>query len=188
MKTKPLPVITKGIAFIIILSVINLSCKKDVSDNQPVSDNQKLQTENPSPESIIAQADTAIAPYNLNVLLYGKSSLGFIKFRQKPDTARIINLDKWVFNLKPNHAYLLQRAVNLITDPTQCSSTAWLTLGLGLTPQAIHTNKWGFGYQLLWRDVSSAARGTAFYIHFQIIDSLTSETVLTSDCNTYTVR
>lgn len=186
MKTKLFPVITRGVAFIIILSVINSSCKKDVSDNQ------KLQSyslsDNPSPESIIAQADTAIAPYNLNVLLYGNNSLGFLKFRQKPDTARIINLDVWLFGLKPNHAYLFQRAVNLITDPTQCSSTAWLTLGLGLTPQAIHTNKWGFGHEPLWRDVSSVARGTAFYIHFQVIDSLTSETVLTSDCNTYAVR
>jgi hypothetical protein len=173
----------------IILSVINFSCQKSISNSQKnVSDSQKLQSDDPTPESIIAQTDSAIAPYNLNVLLLSKNGLGFLKFRQKPDTARIVNLNIWLFNLKPDHAYLLQRAVNLITDPTQCSSTAWLTLGLGLTPQAIHTDKWGFGYLPLYRDVSSVPRGTEFYIHFQVIDSLTSQTVLTSDCNTYTVR
>ena len=167
---------------ICIASVLIFSCQKNVSDNQ------KIQSDNPTPESIIAQTDSAIAPYNLNVLLRGKRGLGFLKFRQKPDTARIINLDTWLFNLKPNHAYILQRAVNPITDTTECSSTAWLSLGLGLTPQSIHTNRWGFGYEPLYRDVTSAVRGTQFYIHFQVIDSLTSETVLTSDCNTYTIR
>jgi hypothetical protein len=182
MKTKFLPAVITSIAFIIVLSVITFSCQKGVSNNK------KLQSNDPTPESVIAQTEAAVAPYDLNVLLRGNRGLGFLKFRQSPDTARIINLDTWLFNLKRNHTYLLQRAVNLITDPTQCSSTAWLTLGLGLTPQAIHTNNWGFGHELLWRDVTSIARGTQFYIHFQIIDSLTSETVLTSDCNTYTVR
>jgi len=182
MKTKNLKTIAVAFAFTIVLAAISLSCQKNVSDNQ------KLQSDNPTPESIIAQTDSAIAPYNLNVLLPGKSGLGFLKFRQKPDTARIINLDTWLFNLKPNHAYLLQRAVNPITDPTQCSSTAWLTLGLGLTPQSIHTDKWGFGFEPLYRDITAIPRGTEFYIHFQVIDSLTSEVVLSSDCYTYTVR
>ena len=137
----------------------------------------------------MAQAGADMPPYNLNVVMQNDHrGFGFIKFRQNPDTARIINLDTWVFNLKPNHAYLLQRAVDPFTDSTTCSSTAWLTLGLGLTPKAIHTNKRGFGYAPLWRDVTAAARGSEFYIHFQVIDSLTSEVVLTSDCHQYTVR
>ena len=86
-------------------------------------------------------------PYNLDVVLRGQgknfASSGFIKFRQDPDTARIITLDTWVSHLDPNHSYLLQRAVNPIADSTGCSSTAWLTLGMGLQPQAIHTDEHG---------------------------------------------
>ena len=142
------------------------------------------------------QIDTTggTAPYNLNVIptqgmsmhgLIGKS-LGFLKFRQK-DTTHVISLDTWLFDLEPNHSYLLQRAVNPITD-SSCSSTAWLTLGLGLTPQAIHTDKFGFGYEPLYRNVSSIPSGTQFRIHFQIVDSATKATVLTSDCFSYTVK
>jgi hypothetical protein len=182
MKTKLLPAVITSIAFIIVLSVITFSCQKGVSNNR------KIQSNDPTPESVIAQAGADMPPYNLNVIMRGERSLGFTRFRQNADTARIINLDTWVFNLKPNRAYLLQRAVNLITDTTECSSTAWLTLGKGLVPQSIHTNSRGFGTAALWRDVTTAARGSEFYIHFQVIDSLTSEVVLTSGCHQYTVR
>jgi hypothetical protein len=182
MKTKFSPALIAGITFIIILPAIIFSCEKNVSGDQ------KIESDNPTPESIIAQAGKATVPYNLNVIMYGKSGLGFVKFRQNADTARIINLDTWVFNLKPNHAYLLQRAVDPFSDTTSCSSTTWLTLGLGLTPRAIHTNRFGFGAAPLWRDVTAIPRGAEFYIHFQVIDSLTSKVVLTSGCNTYAVR
>src|SRR6476620_6096058 len=132
------------------------------------------------------------APYDLDAVLYnpdkGSSGSGLIKFRQNPDTARIITLTTTVSNLSPDHAYLLQRAVNPITDSTQCSSTAWLTLGMGLQPASIHTDANGNGRADLWRDVTAAARGNQFYIHFQIIDSVTSALALTSPCYTYTVR
>jgi hypothetical protein len=133
--------------------------------------------------------------YNLDVVLSpitAKSGLGdqpggFLKFRQDPDTARIITLDTWVFHLQPNHAYALQRAVDPISSP-DCVSTAWLTLGKGLVPQAINTDAKGDGEADLFRDVTSVARGTQFRIHFQIIDLATGATVLTSDCTQYTVR
>jgi hypothetical protein len=137
-----------------------------------------------------------IAPYyNLDVTLLpasAKSGLGehagaFLKFRQDPDTARIITLDTWVFDLQPNHAYSLQRAVDPITTST-CVSTAWLTLGEGLVAQNIQTDARGNGEADLFRAVTSIARGTQFRIHFQIIDAATAETVLTSDCFQYTVR
>jgi hypothetical protein len=183
MKTKFLTAVITSIAFIITFSVITFSCQKGVSNNQ------KIQSNDPTPESVIAQAGTDMPPYNLNVIMRnGSGDFGFIKFRQNADTARIINLDTWVFNLKPNHAYLLQRAVDLFTDSTTCSSTAWLTLGEGLVPHSIHTDRFGFGTAPLWRDVTAATRGAEFYIHFQVIDSLTSEVVLASDCHQYTVR
>ena len=130
--------------------------------------------------------------YNLNVMLRGDAKTspngsGYMEFRQDPDTARIIDLNTWVRNLQPNHSYFLQRAVNPITD-ADCSSTAWLTLGLGLVPQDIQTDAHGDGHADLWRAVTSIARGTPFHIHFQIVDATTMETVLTSDCYDYTVR
>ncbi|MBS1947366.1 MAG: hypothetical protein JST47_06325 [Bacteroidetes bacterium] len=134
-----------------------------------------------------------IAPYNLNVVLreqitkngFGQA-IGFVKFRQN-DTTHIINLYTWVFNLSPDHTYLLQRAVDPITD-SSCSSTAWLTLGLGLTPQAIHTDRFGYAYEPLFRNVSSVPSGKQFRIRFQIVDSATMEPVLNSNCYSYTVR
>lgn len=137
-----------------------------------------------------------VAPYyNLDVTLlpvtaktgFGEHAGGFLKFRQDPDTARIINLDTWVFNLLPNHAYALQRAVDPITS-TDCVSTVWLTLGAGLVAQSIETDAHGNGEADLFRAVTSIARGSQFRIHFQIIDVATGETVLASDCFQYTVR
>jgi hypothetical protein len=137
-----------------------------------------------------------VAPYyNLDVTLFpttsktalGELGAGMVKFRQDPDTARIITLDTWVFHLQPNHAYQLQRAVDPISSST-CTSTVWLTLGKGLVPQSIQTDNKGNGHEDLFRNVTAVARGSQFRIHFQIVDAVTMETVLTSDCFQYTVR
>lgn len=129
--------------------------------------------------------------YDLNVSLKSVdkgAGTGFIKFRQNPDTARVITLDTWVTKLQPNKAYVLQRAVNPITDPTGCTSTAWLTLGEGLVPKSILTNSQGDGSANLWRDITAIPRGAAFHIRFQVVDAVTLTPVLTSDCYDYTVR
>jgi hypothetical protein len=138
--------------------------------------------------------DDNLQPYNIDVTLRpntGKdqpgAGFGFVKFRQNPDTARIITLDTWVVSLLPNHDYQLQRAVNPITDP-DCTSTMWLTLGEGLAPKAIHTDDKGNGQANLFRDITAIARGTEFRIHFQIIDAETLLPILFSDCDQYTVR
>ena len=129
--------------------------------------------------------------FNLNIVLRGDAKslqgAGYIEFIQNPDTARIIDLNTFIHKLEPNHSYLLQRAVNPITDP-DCSSTAWLTLGLGLQPQNIQTDKNGDGHADLWRAVTSIARGTQFHIHFQVVDANTLTPVLSSDCYVFTVR
>ena len=114
-------------------------------------------------------------------------SFGHIKFRQDPDVAKIITLDVWVHGLLPNHNYLLQRAVDTNLDGN-CTSTAWLTLGKGLTPQSILTDDEGTGQEDLWRDVSAIPSGSTFDIHFQIVDQDNLVVVLTSDCYQYTVR
>ncbi|HVU95519.1 MAG TPA: hypothetical protein VHE34_09855 [Puia sp.] len=129
--------------------------------------------------------------YDLDVLLLGLSNsegTGFIKFRQDPDSAGIITLATSVNHLEPDHAYILERAVNPFADTTGCSSTAWLKLGAGLAPLSIHTDAHGNGDAGLWRDVSAIPAGTAFHIHFQVVDSASSATVLVSDCYNYVVR
>ena len=130
--------------------------------------------------------------YDLDVILLGMTNespgAGFIKFRQNPDSPGIITLDTKVTRLEAHHAYILERAVNPIADTTGCSSTAWLKLGAGLTPLSIHTDAYGNGEAELWRNVSAIAAGTAFHIHFQVVDSVSSTPVLTSDCYNYVVR
>lgn len=125
--------------------------------------------------------------YNLDVVLHGGKSLGFIKFTQS-DT-KIITLDTKVAHLMSNHEYLLQRAVDPVNVVDgNCTSTSWLTLGKGLTPQSIMTDADGNGEEQLWRDVSAVASGSKFDIHFQVIDATTLTVVLTSDCYWYQVR
>lgn len=137
-----------------------------------------------------------LGPYNLDVKLNSvevkkfdskSSAFGFIKFRQDPNVPLTITLDTWVFNLTPNHDYLLQRAVNPITD-NDCTSTVWLTLGKGLVSQPIHTDEFGNGMENLFRNVPASVEGTSYRIHFQIIDAVSLATVLTSDCDQYTIR
>jgi len=137
-----------------------------------------------------------LGPYNLDVTLHSNetmkfdsksSGFGFIKFRQDPNVPLTITLDTWVFNLTPNHDYLLQRAVNPITD-NDCTSTAWLTLGKGLVSQPIHSDDLGNGMENLFRNVPASVEGTSYRIHFQIIDAVSLATVLASDCDQYTIR
>jgi len=170
--------IVYAILLALSISLFNLSCLK----------------ESPMREHVctLNHTDPSGPCYNLDVLLKGngkEKGVGLIKFRQDPDTARIISLETFVQNLIPNHEYLLQRAA----DPANvvdgdCTSTSWLTLGKGPTPQSILTDSHGNGNEALWRDITAVARGTSFDIHFQIVDATSMEVVLTSDCYQYTVR
>src|SRR6187401_3432404 len=164
---------------IVSFSFFILSCQKDISTKQQPQ------------EEFATTIGTANNPtFNLEVILRGEDGrLGHIKFRQDVDPSKIIVLDTWVRDLEPNHQYLLQRAVDAanVVDG-DCTSTSWLTLGKGLTPQTILTNDNGTGSEELWRDVSTVASGTAFDIHFRIVDATTMVVVLTSDCYQYVVR
>ncbi len=122
------------------------------------------------------------------MVLRGKGNRsGHIHFRQDKDQAKIITLDIKVHHLEPNHEYLLQRAVDVILDEN-CTGTSWLTLGNGLTPQAIITDDKGNATEELWRNVTAIPSGATFDIHFRVIDAVSSMVVLTSDCYQYTVR
>ena len=127
--------------------------------------------------------------FDLDVILRGGKSVGYLKFRQDPDPAKVVDLEIKVAHLLPNHEYLLQRAVDAINVVDgNCTSTTWLTLGKGLVPQSIMTDNSGSGHEKLWRDVSTVVTGSKFDIHFQVVDATTMEVVLTSDCYDYEVR
>ena len=174
MQTKSIRIFIIRTMLIVALVSAFFSCKKDLSKQEK------------SPE--LVSNSTAAPSFNLEVVLRSEGNgFGLVKFRQDNDVTKIINLGTWVRGLEPNHSYLLQRAVDPII-PGQCLSTAWLTLGAGLVPQAIYTDGEGTGTADLWRDVSAIASGSSFYIHFQVVDATSLTPVLTSDCYQYTVR
>jgi hypothetical protein len=128
-------------------------------------------------------------PFNLEAILRG-DGFGLVKFRQQHDsTQNVVNLDVWVRDLLANTSYSLQRA----TDPTLdrvCTGTNWLTLGEGSTPHPVVTDGTGTARAALWRDLSAIAPGTAFDIHFRLIENGTTavHVVLQSDCYRFVVR
>ena len=109
-----------------------------------------------------------------------------MKFRQPNDAALVITLDAWVRDLTPLTSYRLQRAVDATLDGV-CSSSAWLTLGAGLTPLAITTDENGTGRAELWRSVAAFPVGATFDIHFQVIEDASGAVVLASDCYQFTI-
>ena len=156
-----------------------VSCQKENS-TQIKTEEQYLSA------NLNAQGQTP--PFHMEIILRGEGiGFGLIKFRQDNDPEKIIILDTWVRDLAPNHNYLLQRAVDTNLDGN-CTSTSWLTLGRGLVPQAITTAANGTGREILWRNISAAATGATFDIHFRVLDAVTMAVVLTSDCYRYVVR
>ena len=123
--------------------------------------------------------------FNLEVILRG-DGFGHVKFRQPNDDKKVVYLDTWLRGLAPNRSYLLQRAVDTTIDDN-CTSSAWLTLGKGAAPQTIDTDDRGTGTAELFRDLSAAATGMTFDIHFRVIDAATSAVVLESACYQFTV-
>ena len=141
---------------------------------------------NASGEGLVAGSATQ-PPFNLQAILRG-DGFGHVKFRQEKDPdANIISLDVWVRDLVPNTSYSLERAVNTILDGS-CTGTNWLPLGQGPTPQPIVTDDGGTGRADLWRDLSAFAPGSAFDIHFRVIETGTTNVVLQSDCYRFVVR
>ena len=171
-------------AVIMLLSFQLLSCKKaSAPEEQPPLLNSETSVAHNANSSGESQ-------YNIEVVLRGEGNRnGHIHFRQDRDAAKIIDLDTKIHHLEPNREYLLQRAVDPINVVDgNCTSTSWLTLGYGLTPHAIATDDKGNGEDILWRDVTAVPSGGTFDIHFRVIDAITLDVVLVSDCYQYTVR
>ena len=164
------------LSFVVIIS----SCQKSVTEPNATSESNFASA---------ANASTPVQPnFNLEVILRNEDGgFGLVKFRQDNDADKIIVLDTWLRNLKPNHEYKLQRAVDTNLDDN-CAGTAWLTLGKGLTAQSIFTDDKGTGKENLSRDLAAFSSGATFDIHFQVIDAENSAVVLTSNCYQFTVR
>ena len=113
-------------------------------------------------------------------------AFGVVLFRQPHDAEKFVFLDVLTLGLAPNHSYSLQRATDTTVDDT-CTGTNWLTLGRGPDPQAIETNRLGFGRAHLFRDLAALPDGMRFDIQFRVIDSVTQDVVLVSSCHQFTV-
>jgi hypothetical protein len=128
-------------------------------------------------------------PFNLEAVLRppsGGAGFGLVKFRQPNDGMRRVYLDTWVRDLAPNTEYSLQRAVDATLDGA-CTSGDWLTLGKGLTSQALLTDDMGTGREEFYRDLPAGLVAQTFDIHFRIVTQSGTE-VLSSGCYQYVVE
>jgi hypothetical protein len=144
----------------------------------------------PAPTGLVISASSwgpESPPFNNEIILRdvtGGGGFGHVKFRQPNDASLTVHLDTWVRDLAPNASYRLQRAVDTnIND--DCTSTTWLTLGMGATPQAIVTDDRGTGRAALFRTLTSPL-GSEFDIHFRVIDAA-GAVVLESACYQFVV-
>ena len=123
-------------------------------------------------------------PFNIEAVLRPSASdsngFGLIKFRQPNDGLMRIFLDTWVRDLAPNSEYRLQRAVDTVLDGN-CTSTAWLTLGMGTSPLTLATDDTGTARASFYRDLPSGLALQEFDIHFRIV-TLGGSEVLHSGC------
>ncbi len=164
----------------IILGAVALAAC--VTDRSPVAPSLAISASNEN------SSGPATPPFNDEIILTdatGAGGFGHVKFRQPKDGDVIIYLDTWVRDLAPNASYRLQRAVDTNVND-DCTSTTWLTLGLGPTPQAIVTDDRGTGRAALWRTLAVSNIGTTFDIHFRVIDTA-GAMVLESACYQFVV-
>jgi len=127
-------------------------------------------------------------PFNNEIILRdvtGNGGFGHVTFRQPNDADRIVYLDTWVRDLKPNTEYRLQRATDVNVND-DCTGTNWLTLGMGTVPQSITTDSRGTGRAALFRNLAAFPVGSTFDIHFRVIDA-GGAVVLESSCYQFVV-
>ena len=156
------------------LSLLMTACSSDSSGPAPNSSSAT------GSDMVAASWGPETPSFNLEVILRG-IGFGLVQFRQPNDDAAIVYLDTWVRGLEPNAEYLLQRAVDAVVDD-DCTSTAWLTLGRGTSPQSIMTDATGTGRQQLFRSLAAFPPGTEFDIHFRMVNAVSEAVALESEC------
>ena len=175
---------TAAITLLVLVGGLGLGCSR-----LPVAPTSDRRAADPTTAGLSLQtsgafSDPALPPFNLEAVLHdvtGGNGFGLVKFRQPKDDDVVINLDVWVRDLAPQTRYSLERAVDQTLDDV-CTSTAWLTLGQGLTPAAIVTDERGTGRAALFRALPGALVDQAFDIHFRVVPEGMTTPVLQSDC------
>jgi hypothetical protein len=169
-------------------AVLACSCAFACSGSTPTTPSASIAgAGNRSVSASPIAATPAEPPFNLEAILRG-DGFGLVRFRQeRAADANIVSLDVWVRDLAPNSSYSLQRAVDTALDDV-CTGSNWLTLGQGTAAEPIVTDDRGTGRAELWRDLSAFAPGTAFDIHFRVIERGTTNVVLESGCYRFVVR
>jgi len=165
-------------------AAFSLGCRTD----QPTAPSRATTSVAPA-----AAADALKPNFNLEMILRppgatnAGDAFGHVDFRQNHDDALIFDLEVWVRGLEPNTHYRFQRAVDTVIDDN-CTSTAWLTLGLGTVAQDIVTDDRGTARQAFFR-VSTVAAGTSFDLHTRVATATAVPTVvLESGCYQFFVR
>jgi hypothetical protein len=181
-----MPRLSAGSAVCVIVSVFALACDGG-SPTAPRPERSPAASQNNQLGSTPLAWGPEIPPFNLQAVLRG-DGFGLVKFRQPNDGDKIVYLDVWVRDLLPAASYSLQRAVDPELDG-HCTSSSWLTLGTGLTPESILTDGSGTGRAELWRNLDAFATGATFDIHFRVIQNSTSPEVvaLESDCYRFVI-
>jgi hypothetical protein len=124
---------------------------------------------------------------NLEIILRGEG-FGLVKFRQPKDDVSTIILDTWVRDLTPGARYLLQRATDFDDIDDICTGENWLTLGKGLTPQALVPDAKGTARETLSRVLPPSFIGGVFDIKFRVIEEAAPQrVVLESACYQFVV-
>src|SRR5438046_6411247 len=140
--------------YCIILGAVALAaCVTDRSD--PVAPNLAVGSSLNVPISA-STSGPATPPFDDEIILRdatGAGGFGHVTFRQPKDGDVIIYLDTWVRDLAPNASYRLQRAVDTNVDD-DCTSTTWMTRGLGTTRQANVTEERGTGREAYVRTIA----------------------------------
>jgi hypothetical protein len=176
-----------AVALVLCLSVSGVACGKPGAMLTAPSSGAVSSVPSSASTSAVRNTNAEEPPFNLEAILRG-DGFGLVEFRQaKNSSGNIINLDVSVRDLAPNSSYSLQRAVDTVLDG-ECTGTNWLTLGQGATPYAIETDERGTGRASLWRDLSALAPGTAFDIHFRVVQTGTTDVALESGCYRFVVR
>ncbi len=184
-------------ALVVSLAAVTTACQESSTAPHMVSANTIIAADRSTGNTPNYNLEVLLRPCSADVAgcLVGGDGFGHVKFRQAGnDNAQIVDLGVWVRDLAPNTEYFLQRAVDTNLNGS-CTSTSWLTLGLGtaLPPQSVTTDDKGTGTQDLFRILPNAA-GSTFDIHFRIVQAGANHTpdptkvVLTSECYQFSVK
>ena len=153
------------------------------------ADTTGLQTYSGSPTSVLSEG---LSPNRSQPLMLSGSGWGRIVFRQPEDGEAKIFFVTWLRELKPRTRYLLQQAIDPVTDGV-CTGGAtnpaeWVTIGTGTKPFTITTGERGGFHAPLYRPLPRRLVGTTFDSHLRLIEEASGAVVQKSGCFQFQVN